>query len=146
VVTKAYAVAMLRIDDHLSLPLHEIEFTAIRSQGAGGQNVNKTSSAAQLRFDVRASSLPEACKQRLLARSDRRQTVDGVIVIKAQQHRSLEMNRAAALERLAEMIRLAAIVPRVRRATKPTRASQRKRVDTKTQRGRLKTLRRSVDD
>lgn len=137
---------MLRITDTLNLPLDEIEISAIRSQGAGGQNVNKTSSAAQLRFDVRASSLPEDCKRRLLARNDRRRTADDVIVIKAQQHRSLEMNRAAALERLAEMIRLASIAPRVRKATKPTRASQRRRVDAKTQRGRLKTLRRSVDD
>ncbi len=132
---------MLQITDTLALPLREIEFAAIRAQGAGGQNVHKTSSAAHLRFDIAASSLPDSCKQRLLAQADQRRTRDGVIVIKAQQFRSLEQNRDAALERLAQMIRAAASVPKVRRATKPTRSAQRKRVDQKTQRGRIKLLR-----
>lgn len=138
---------MLEITDSLAVPLREIEFAAIRAQGAGGQNVHKTSSAVHLRFDIHASSLPEDCKQRLLAQTDQRRTRDGVIVIKAQQYRSLDQNRAAALERLAEMIRAAAIVPKRRRATKPTRASQRKRVDGKTLRGRVKALRaKAIED
>ncbi|MES2885857.1 MAG: alternative ribosome rescue aminoacyl-tRNA hydrolase ArfB [Pseudomonadota bacterium] len=137
---------MLPITESLSLPLAEIALSATRSQGAGGQHVNKTSSAIHLRFDIMASSLPDELKERLLKIADQRTTVDGVIVIKAQQHRSQEQNREAALERLRLLIAKAAHVPRLRRATKPSRSAKAKRVDTKTLRGRVKTLRRSVDD
>lgn len=137
---------MLIITESLNLPLAEIALSATRSQGAGGQHVNKTSSAIHLRFDINASSLPDALKERLLKIADQRTTIEGVIVIKAQQHRSQEQNREAALERLRLLIAKAAHIPRVRRATKPTRSSKVKRVDSKTQRGRVKVLRRSVDD
>ncbi len=119
----------------------EVTFTAVRAQGAGGQNVNKVSSAMHLRFDVLASSLPQAVKDRLMTLGDQRITDAGVVVIKAQQHRSQDMNRAEALTRLQELIDRAAFVPKTRRATKPTRGSQIRRVDEKTQRGRVKALR-----
>jgi len=119
----------------------EVEFSAVRAQGAGGQNVNKVSNAAHLRFDVRASSLPEAVKARLLATRDARLSDEGVIIIKAQEHRSLVRNRAAALERLQEMVEEAARVRRMRTPTRPTRASVRKRLADKSRRARVKALR-----
>lgn len=137
---------MLSITPRLSIPLDEIEFSAVRSQGAGGQNVNKTSTAAHLRFDVHASSLPEECKQRLLARRDQRISSDGVVVIKAQASRSLEQNRNDALERLRDLIERAVAVPRTRKATKPTRASKLRRLDGKSKRSALKASRRDMGD
>jgi ribosome-associated protein len=122
----------------------ECQFNAIRAQGAGGQNVNKVSNAVHLRYDIHASSLPDGLKARLLALGDQRISGDGVVVIKAQDHRSLERNKADALERLAALIADAAHVVKARRATKPTRGSQRRRVEGKVQRGQVKALRGKV--
>ena len=124
----------------------EVVIEAIRAQGKGGQNVNKVSNAVHLRFDIRASSLPEAIKTRLLALSDRRVTAEGIVVIKAQTERSLEANRADALARLRALIAAAAVVPRPRRPTKATRSAKRRRMDSKTRRGRIKALRGRVEE
>ncbi len=135
---------VLAVSNHILIPDDELEFSAIRAQGSGGQNVNKVSSAIHLRFDIKASSLPEFYKESLLRVRDQRISKEGVIVIKAQTHRTQEKNRQEACDRLLEMIRSAANQPKKRRATKPSKSSQRKRMDKKVQKGKTKSLRGKV--
>lgn len=136
----------LQISSRVSIPLTEIELTAMRASGPGGQNVNKVATAIQLRFDVRASSLPEFYKDRLLALKDRRITGDGVVVIKAQRFRTQEKNREDALSRLQELVHGVGVVQKKRVATKPTHAARKRRLEDKTRRGRIKDMRRKVLD
>ena len=138
--------SMIQISNKVPVPANEIEISAIRAQGAGGQNVNKVSSAIHLRFDIVASSIPAVYKERLLRLNDQRITNEGVLVIKAQEYRSQEKNREEALRRLQEIIQSVTVLPKKRRPTKPTRTSQKKRLDSKTKRGVVKVSRAKVTD
>jgi ribosome-associated protein len=143
--SRSDATGMLQISDAVAIPLSEIEINAVRAQGPGGQNVNKVSSAIHLRFDITASSLPDYYKERLLALRDQRLTKDGVLVIKAQQSRSQDMNKAEALARLQQVLQAVGIVRAARRPTRPSRSAQRQRVEHKVRRGLVKALRGKVD-
>jgi ribosome-associated protein len=137
---------MLQITKNTAIAIDEISITAIRSQGAGGQNVNKVSTAIHLRFDINASALSPLYKERLLNLGDRRITKDGIIIIKAQQHRTQEQNKEDALKRLQILIKSVTITPTKRRPTKPSRSAKNRRIDNKTKRGEIKGLRGNVND
>ena len=137
---------MLPITSRISVPLSEINISYITAQGSGGQNVNKVASATHLRFSITDSSLPEEFKQRLLQLSDHRITSDGVIIIKAQSHRTREQNRQSALHRLQGIIKSVASVPKKRKPTKPTAGSKRKRLDSKNKRSQTKVMRSKVEE
>lgn len=137
---------MVQISKTVTIPDSELEISQIRSQGAGGQNVNKVATAIHLRFDIIASSLPNYYKEKLLQLSDRRITKEGVVVIKAQEHRSQEQNRQEAIKRLQDLVRSAIVVPLLRKPSKPSRSSQRRRLDSKTKRGQVKATRGNITE
>ncbi len=137
---------MLQITNRTAIPLSEIELSAVRSQGAGGQNVNKVATAIHLRFDINSSSLSPLYKERLLNLSDSRITKDGIVVIKAQQHRTQEQNREDALDRLQELLQSVTVTPKKRKPSQPSRSTKSKRIDSKVKRGQIKAFRGNIKE